>query len=80
MILLWVHEASRVFFDRLTTEEDKDWFNHKIHDLATGNLRLDTPFEELFVKKQTMFCDFMKRGLPIADRHYDEIKDFDLAV
>lgn len=80
MILLWIHEASRVFFDRLTTEEDKEWFNKKIYDLATGNLRLDTPFEELFVKKQVMFCDFMKRGLPIADRHYDEIKDFDLAV
>lgn len=80
MLLLWIHEASRVFFDRLTTEEDKDWFNKKIYDLAVANLRLDIPFEQLFETKPIMFCDFMKRGLAMPDRHYDEVKDFDLAV
>lgn len=80
MILLWIHEASRVFFDRLTTEEDKDWFNKKIFELATGNLRLDATFEDIFVKKQIMFCDFMKRGLAMPDRQYDEVKEFELAV
>jgi len=26
LMSLWKHECSRVFADRLTTQEDKDWF------------------------------------------------------
>lgn len=26
VIKLWVHECCRVIYDRLTTEEDQDWF------------------------------------------------------
>lgn len=30
---LWVHEVSRVFYDRLINEEDRDWFKTLIVEL-----------------------------------------------
>lgn len=30
---LWIHEVSRVFYDRLINDEDRDWFKELIVEL-----------------------------------------------
>jgi dynein heavy chain 1 len=34
LVRLWAHEATRLFCDRLVTEEERDWCSSKIDDIA----------------------------------------------
>src|SRR5690349_5435807 len=34
MVKLWIHEASRVFHDRLINNEDKKWFTTLVSDMV----------------------------------------------
>eukprot|EP01119_Soliformovum_irregulare_P017771 TRINITY_DN5330_c1_g1_i1.p1 TRINITY_DN5330_c1_g1~~TRINITY_DN5330_c1_g1_i1.p1 ORF type:complete len:2639 (+),score=886.96 TRINITY_DN5330_c1_g1_i1:107-7918(+) len=38
---LWIHETTRVFRDRLTTPQDRDWFNLKMEELLEKHFSLD---------------------------------------
>jgi len=41
LIMLWVHEACRVFHDRLADEKDRDWFYVKIQEQLKLNLEFE---------------------------------------
>lgn len=75
MIKLWVHEASRVFHDRLINNEDKRWFTDLVIDLVRQVFRVEYTHADLFEAKPLIFGDFMKRGLPYEERQYDEVNN-----
>ena len=75
MIKLWIHEASRVFHDRLINAEDKRWFTELVVDLIKNSFRVDWSHADLFEAKPLIFSDFMKRGIPFEERQYDEVRD-----
>lgn len=45
MSKLWLHEAQRVFHDRLINKEDKSWFNELSCDLMKNVFRMDWSVE-----------------------------------
>lgn len=73
---LWVHEASRVFKDRMTTQEDRDWFNSYISQLVQKVFRVNLD-KEILEGSEILFGDFMFRGVPHEERLYEEISDYD---
>lgn len=68
MIKLWIHEASRVFHDRLINAEDKRWFTELVIELTKSAFRVDWTHSDLFENKPLIFSDFMKRGIPYEER------------
>lgn len=56
-MLLWKHECTRVFSDRFTVSEDKDWFDQELLRLVEQELGLP-------MRKKTepnpVFVDFMR--------------------
>jgi dynein heavy chain len=69
---LWIHEAMRIFCDRLINQDDIEWFQHLMVELSTRYLRMSMSYEELFAKP-IIFADFLK---PDADpRYYEDVRD-----
>jgi len=73
---LWVHEASRVFHDRMTTEEDRTWFREYTSEMAQKVFRVRLE-EEILGEREILFGNFLNRGLPLNDRLYEEISDYE---
>ncbi|CAJ1343964.1 unnamed protein product [Effrenium voratum] len=82
----WAHEAHRVFFDRLVTKDDQQWFQAKINDILKDCLKIECRFVDfvvLFVenfKKEwkalvkvepLIWCDFID---PKAN-YYQQVED-----
>jgi dynein heavy chain len=59
---LWVHETSRVFYDRLINKSDQEWFKNKTVELMSRHLRSSTDVEAQFESGLKIFCDFLKVG------------------
>ena len=73
---LWVHEASRVFSDRMTNNEDKEYFNGMVTELVGRHLGGVLTHDELFGEGvHNFFGDYMKMGAEGNDRVYEEITD-----
>jgi len=73
---LWVHEASRVFIDRMTNDDDRKWCKEFFAELTTKVFRTSLP-KELFEGQEILFNNFMVRGVSQEDRLYEEIADYD---
>lgn len=72
---LWIHEALRVFCDRLNTSDDQAWFQELTCSLLKKNFGKDWECTKLFESKcPLVFCDFLKPGAPI--RTYEHCNDF----
>jgi dynein heavy chain len=59
---LWIHEAQRCFYDRLTNEKDRLWFTNKIVALMQRNFGVSANHKELFEEQTIMFADFLRPG------------------
>ncbi len=68
MVKLWIHEACRVFHDRLVNKEDKKWFTMLIVDIVKSTFRMEMDHADLFEAKPLIFGDFMKKGISFAER------------
>ena len=67
-----MHESSRVFFDRLINENDRDWFRNLIMELLGRcfNSRLEK--EDIYGETGIRFGDLLRLDL---GKEYEEIKD-----
>ncbi|XP_024377701.2 uncharacterized protein [Physcomitrium patens] len=71
-ICLWVHEAMRVFADRLVNMEDQTWFKNNISKQL--QVRFDLSWDFMFTKsKHLIFCDFLTPGA--EPRIYEKVDD-----
>ena len=75
MIRLWIHEASRVFHDRLINKEDRHWFTETIIKLLLQVYRKDWSHEEVFEHKPILFGDFLRGDVDEDDKFYEEAED-----
>eukprot|EP00736_Rhodelphis_marinus_P006943 Rmarinus@m.24609 len=62
---LWAHECLRVFQDRLTSIEDRDWFDVLLRE--TMSEYFGAPWEEVVTMEPLLFGDFL---IPGADPKY----------
>ena len=65
MVRLWVHECKRVFYDRLTNNGDKDWFEGKLKVFLTE--KFDMSWSEVIGEERLIYGDYM---VPGADPKY----------
>jgi len=56
LVELWIHEVSRVFYDRLAEEKDRDWFFTQIEEQLKDNLDAGDIKRNDF--KNTLFGDY----------------------
>ena len=70
---LYCHETLRVFHDRLTTADDKDYFCGMLSDVASGQFRKSIAKEE-FLDNPLVFGDFMKVGAQAEDKVYEKVE------
>jgi len=69
---LWVNETCRVFQDRLTDDEDRDWFISEIMELLSRTFKSSIEKDDLFGSTKIKFGDILKLDL---GRVYEEIRD-----
>lgn len=60
MVRLWVNEVSRVFMDRLTDDEDRDWFVTEAMDMLSRNFKSGIEKDEIFGSNKVRFGDILK--------------------
>lgn len=84
---LWLHESMRVFYDRLTTVHDQDWFTHAAVELLNRHMKQPWTHTDLFEEispnddeepktapDPIMFVDYLKPGAEV--RNYEFVKEF----
>ena len=70
---LWLHEVSRVFFDRLINDQDREWFKELAVDLLGRQFKSRWGMEDVFGSKKILFGDLLR--LDSDNKDYEEIKD-----
>ena len=65
---LWIHEASRIFHDRLINESDREWFYDKILELMSRYMKSKFEKDQIFGKKKILFSDILRLDL---DKRYE---------
>jgi len=60
MVRLWVNEVSRVFMDRLTDDEDRDWFVNETMEMLSRNFKSGIEKDEIFGSNKVRFGDILK--------------------
>ena len=73
VIKLWLHEVSRVFYDRLINDEDRDWFKELAVDILGRQFKSRWGMEDVFGQQKILFGDLLR--LDSECRDYEEIKD-----
>jgi dynein heavy chain, axonemal len=74
IVRLWMHEITRVFGDRLISEEDRDWLRTRINKDATEVFKLN--IDEVYqYGKKIIFCNFLTGDT--FNKSYTQVTDFD---
>lgn len=71
ILRLFYHEAMRVFHDRLTNDEDKNYFKNLLNEISLKYFESPVVDDD----ETIMFGDFMIFGQARENRIYEEIKD-----
>lgn len=71
-VKLWVNEVSRVFMDRLTDDDDREWFTNEVMEMLSRNFKSGIEKDEIFGESKVRFGDILKID---AGRIYEEIAD-----
>ena len=71
-VKLWVNEVCRVFQDRLTDDDDREWFVNECMEMLSRNFKSGIDKEEIFGENRVKFGDILKID---AGRIYEEIAD-----
>jgi dynein heavy chain len=81
VVRLWAHETCRVFMDRLINHIDQGWFKEQLVKVIYLFFKFDYKQADLFDGKPSLiFADFMKKGVELKDRVYDEVSDYTLLI
>ncbi|KAI5076359.1 hypothetical protein GOP47_0008424 [Adiantum capillus-veneris] len=72
IVSLWLHEAMRVFQDRLINEEDRLWFSNCLADQLEKQFKLQ--WNEVVTTDRLLYCDFLTPGA--EPRIYEQVMDF----
>ncbi|KAF4654403.1 hypothetical protein FOL47_009992, partial [Perkinsus chesapeaki] len=73
-VKLWIHEMSRVFYDRLINEEDRKWYVDTLMKLVKVKFRADNlQASDVFGDTPLMWGDFLRPGSD--NKVYEEIAD-----
>ena len=72
MYKLYMHEATRVYHDKLTEEKDIETFNNLLNDICKKTFE-DVEAEELFVNPNK-FCHFAKG---VGEPKYDQVASWE---
>jgi dynein heavy chain len=70
---LWVHEASRIFMDRLINKTDQEWFTSLVCDLLSRSFRSAMDFEDVFGESKVIFSDILK--IDSGMKLYEDVRD-----
>ncbi|XP_032902051.1 dynein heavy chain 11, axonemal [Amblyraja radiata] len=71
LVLLWLHESSRVYEDKLVQSKDSELFQRI--QLDTAKKFFEGVDDNIFLQKPLIFCHF---ALGIGDPHYMPVKDW----
>ena len=69
---LWVNEVSRVFMDRLTDDDDREWFVSESMECISRNFKSSIEKDDIFGSTKVKFGDILKLD---SGRIYEEIRD-----
>lgn len=59
---LWIHEASRVFHDRLINDQDRKFFKENVITILESKFRDKRTLEDIFEKEQIIFSNLLNFG------------------
>ncbi|MBN3302923.1 DYH6 protein, partial [Amia calva] len=71
---LFVHEATRVFHDRLVNDQDRELFHRVLSRELHNYFKVSWPVENL-MKEPIIFGDFVDMNVPATRRIYKQIAD-----
>ena len=77
MALLFAHEVTRVFHDRLVDDTDRTFFKKVLYEKMDECLQYKLP-DDMLTNNTLMFGDFADLNNPTSDRTYQRIEDVDL--
>ena len=70
---LWLHEASRVFHDRLINKSDRDFYKDLAFELLKAKFKVNCDKEEIFETNPIFFGILLR--LEADEKYYEEIQD-----
>ena len=59
---LWIHETCRVFSDRLTNDEDREFFKDRVVEMIDHKFKEKRSKEQIFVESPILFSNLMRIG------------------
>eukprot|EP00879_Flechtneria_rotunda_P020212 GHRR01021253.1.p1 GENE.GHRR01021253.1~~GHRR01021253.1.p1 ORF type:complete len:968 (+),score=349.26 GHRR01021253.1:519-3422(+) len=72
---LWMHEACRVFADRLVCTEDREYFQQMLVELSSKHSLSTMSYSDAFDRRHITWGGFLRPGLDRTERRYEEVTD-----
>ena len=70
-----MHETIRIFFDRLTTDQDRKWFKETLIKNTCNIFKIEITEDSFFDEEDNtlLFGDFWRKEAD--DKNYEEVQD-----